>query len=308
MASNTTQTSLSFSETVFLITFTSLQIIIGTLANGVVIVTFLVARELRTRPSDLLILNLAVADLISLLTFLPLHLYMIKEDNFEENLPYLFYESFNTIGSFSSGITIFSIAVDKFLAVAFPLRYKNLITRNIVFVFIAISWIVAVLLGIVNFLSYILNFYFIFLALWTTFPLFLLITTTLLYCFIFSYAIKQGRKVLYERNISNEAAGRRTIHRYRVVSKMVLNSFVLVCLFHGTFLPMVIYFTHFSLVKKIDNSRQLSERIWIYSFVFLNSCINPIIYTCGTRTFKKAFRRRIWSKIISNETDRQSEC
>ena len=55
----------------FLVSFTSLQTIIGSVSNGFVIVTFLAARELRRRPSDLFILNLAVADVILLTTFQP---------------------------------------------------------------------------------------------------------------------------------------------------------------------------------------------------------------------------------------------
>ena len=290
------RTTLSHEESIFLTSFTSLLIIIGSLANGAVILTFLVVRELRRRPSDTLILNLAVADFVSLVTYLPLHTFIISEGRVGYGLVYFLYESLNSMGTYSSGNAIFSIAVDKFLAVVFPLRYKTLITQNVVCLFIALSWIVAVLFGIVNFLSYTVSFYFQFLVLWITYSLLLLLATTILYCAIFSYSVRQRRKILEQRrNIPNKRG-----LRYRLLLKITLNSFVLVCLFHGTFLPMVAYITHFSLVVKNQNGAQLTERIWIYSFLFLNACINPFIYTCSTKTFKEAFRRRIWPKIVAS--------
>lgn len=294
-----TKITLSSWQSISLITFTLLQIIIGSVSNGAVIYTFLVARELRKRPSDLLILNLAVADFISLVTFLPFHAFVIIKGGVGCGFRYFLYESLNTMGTYSSGNTIFSIAVDKFLAVVSPLRYKTLITRNVVFLFITFSWTVAVLVGILNFLSFVFSFNFQFLFLCVSHPVLLLLATTVLYCVIFCCTIKQGKRILKQRrNVVNELTGHPTINHYRLTLKATLNSLMLVFLFHGTFLPLLVYVTHFSLAKKVSNSNQLTERIWIYSFLFVNACIDPFIYTCGTKTFKKAFRRNVWSKIV----------
>ena len=91
MAGNT---SLQLGSTAshFLVSFTSLQTIIGSLSNGFVIITFLAARELRKRPSDLFILNLAVADLIFLTTFQPWLTHVLNQKaviTFEPDIMYM---------------------------------------------------------------------------------------------------------------------------------------------------------------------------------------------------------------------------
>ena len=169
MAGNTSL-QLGSTASLFLVSFTSLQIIIGSLSNGFVIVTFLASRELRRRPSDLFILNLAVADLIFLTTFLPWLTRVVYQKaviTFEAE--YYVYESLGCFVNLSSKHAIMLIAIDRLIAVVLPLRYETLATRKGIYILIIISWTFALLIGLVNYFAYILKFYLKFLSFWTFF-------------------------------------------------------------------------------------------------------------------------------------------
>ena len=96
---------------IFWVFFTSLQTIIRSLADGFVIVTILAARELRSRPSDLFILNLAETDLIFLTTFQPWLTHVLNKKTvttFEAQ--YYFHESLGEFVNLSSQHAIMLIA------------------------------------------------------------------------------------------------------------------------------------------------------------------------------------------------------
>ena len=285
---------LSTTQSIFLVFFTSLQIITGTLSNGFVIVTFLAARELRRRPSDLFILNLAVADLIFLTTFQPWLTHVLNQKavlTFEAE--YYVYESLGCFVNLSSQHAIMLIAIDRLLAVVLPLRYKTLVTRKVIYISIIISWTFALLFSLVNYFAYIFKFYLTFLGFWTSFQLVLMLGIILIYTFIFTTTLKMIRKSLRQRgmfHLQNEHI------QYRTVFKITLNTMILVCLFYTTFLPIIISIGHRSLVLELGNEYQMVTRSWIYSFSSLNSCINPFIYALRTKRFKKA-SFRFWCNI-----------
>ena len=69
----------STSEWWFLVIFSSLQILIGSIANFFVIVTIFLSRQLRRRSEDHLILNLAITDFFSLTTLLPWNIHFLNQ-------------------------------------------------------------------------------------------------------------------------------------------------------------------------------------------------------------------------------------
>ena len=293
MAGNTSL-QIGSTASLFLVSFTSLQTIIGSLSNGFVIITFLAARELRRRPSDLFILNLAVADLVFLTTFQPWLTHVLNQKaviTFEA--AYYVYESLGCFVNLSSQHAIMLIAIDRLIAVVLHLRYETLVTRKVIYILIIISWTIALIIGALDFFAYVFKFYLKFLGFWTFFQLVLILGIILIYTFIFTTTLKKSRKSLTQRrmfHLQNERI------RYRTVFKITLNTMILVCLFYATFLPIIIYIWHWSLVLELDSKYQIVTRSWIYSFSSLNSCINPFIYALRTKRFKKA-SCRFWCNI-----------
>ena len=276
---------LSNSEVTFLLVFNSFQIIIATLSNSFIILIFLLASEMRRRPSDLLIFNLATTDLILLTTFQPWLTFLVSEKNIRGEY-YFFYEGLNTFVQLGSGQAVFLIALDRFIAVRIPFKYQSWVTRNTVYKFIALSWGLALTLGIANVMSYELDLYRPWLALWIAYQLVLLLATTLMYLVIFSSSFRQGRRMWRQGSIS---ASERL--RHRMMLKITTNTFIIVCFFYATYLPVIIYITHFSLVSGKDNHSQTGKRAWIYSFSAVNCCLNPIFYVFRTERFRQVCYR-----------------
>ncbi len=284
-------------ELSFLLVFNSLEIIVGTSSNGFVIVIFLLASEMRKRPSDLLIFNLATADLVVLTAFQPWLTSIIGEQTIGEKY-YFYYEGLSSFVQLASGHAVFLIALDRFIAVSVPLKYQTWVRRNTVYKVMVLFWVLAVLVGILNVLAYEFAFYREFLVFWITFQLVLLLSITLMYIVIFSSSFKQGRRIWRIESISQSEK-----LRHRMMLKITMNTFILVCFFYATYLPVIIYITHHSLVSVKDNELQMAERAWIYSFSPVNCCLNPVFYVFRTERFKK-FCYRLWSGNninISNE-------
>ena len=279
---------LNRSEVSFLLVFNSLEIIVGALSNCFVIVIFLLASEMRKRPSDLLVFNLATADLIVLTAFQPWLTCIISEQTIGRKY-YFYYESLNGFVLLASGHAVFLIALDRFIAVSVPLKYQTWVRRKTVYKVMLLFWVLAVLIGIVNVMAYEFSFYRAFLIFWITFQLVLLLLITLMYVVIFSSSFKQGRRIWRIESISQSE-----LLCYRMMLKITMNTFIIVCFFYATYLPVIIYITHHSLVSMKPNELQMAARAWIYSFSAVNCCFNPVFYVFRTERFKQVLYR-LWS-------------
>ena len=285
------------SEELFLLLFNSIEIIIGALLNSLVIVTFVLDGEMRRRPSDLLILNLAAADFIILTTFQPWLTYIVSKSFIAGNY-YFFYEGLNTTVQLAAGNAVFLIGLDRFIAVSVPLHYHTWIRRITIYKSIALSWAMTILIGIVNFMAYALKFHKPFLVFWIGYQLFLLLSLTLMYITIFSSSYRQGRRIWQDRAMSKSEDA-----RHRMMVKITMNTFILVCFFYATFMPVIIYITHFSLVANTTNEVQMESRTWIYSFESINCCFNPLFYVFRMERFKRVCCRFWLGKNLNNGND-----
>ena len=293
---------LNRSEVSFLLVFNLLEIIVGALSNCFVIAIFLLASEMRKRPSDLLIFNLATADLIVLTAFQPWLTCIISEQTIEKEY-YFYYEALNSFVQLASGHAVFLIALDRFIAVIVPLKYQTWVRRNTVYEAMVLFWVLAVIIGIVNVMAYEFEFYKPWLVFWITFQLVLLLLITLMYLVIFSSSLKQGTRIWRRESISQSEK-----LRHRMMLKITTNTFIVVCFFYATYLPVIIYITHYSLVNVRGNYElQMAARAWIYSFGPVNCCFNPVFYVFRTKRFKQVCYR-LWSGKINTSNEANIIC
>lgn len=271
----------------------SAQILIGSIANFVVIATIFVSRELRQRSEHRLILNLAIVDFFSLAAVLPWHIYILRLQQIDQNahsfIGYLASKAFVVAVAIN---TVLCLAVDRFIAVVYPFQHLEIInTRSMT----VLSWGSGVPVSIIVSLSckFALQEYIdVFFVLYGVLCLTL---TAFMYAVIFYCTFKQGRRILNQRRSVGAARVKFSSH---LLMKITLRTFILVCLFYATYLPVVVYVAYSICVLGPGWVEPSKERIWFYSFFFINSFINPFVYALRSKRLRKEFQKKIWSRVF----------
>lgn len=281
-------------ELYFLVTVSTLQSIIGSVANIITLITILLNRRLHHVPSNLLILNLAMVDLLSCAIFLPFHVHNLVQERLSKILRFA-YHTLCLFHIFCNGNAVFAITIDRFIAIAYPLRYKSLVTHQRSVLVIFLSWLMPCVSAVGFYISlqkdspksseYVLRVYIIL----------SLVAVLVFYFLVYRAARRQRNKIMAtNRTASISSCGMETsnnkIWTGSPVWKSTVNTFLVVCLYFVTYLPILIYDLTFSVDKQLRYT-SISERVyaWVLSFTFLNSCINPFLYAFRNRQFKKAF-------------------
>ena len=262
------------------------QIAIGATANSLVIIAFIVKRQLRRTPSDLLLLNLAVADLFALTIYLPWHTYWLVQRFSLKQFEIL--SSLNIMSVICSSFSVVAIAIDRFTGIVLPLRYKAIMTRKACSIMITTLWITGVFLGVSHWISYRLEFHdMYFRKCICAINLTQLLLISVLYIFIF----KAGRKhVEKEENWRRNHNPQEQIPR-RIMFKPVWKTLYIVFLSYITLLPYEIYriFTLFD-SQYLSASQKVDLFSWLNILTFINCCINPFIYCYGNQRIRTVFR------------------
>ena len=280
-------------ELVFLVVISSLQCVIGLTGNFISLVTIIFTERLNKIPSNLLILNMGVSDLITCVVFLPFHIHNLFLPSIGETLRF-YYHALCLFHVFSNGNSILVITIDRFIAVSCPLRYKTFVTKRITIQVIFMSWITTLSFAIAFFTSlqndspesseFGLRVYIIA----------SLVVVLVLY-FMVHMAVRKQRKKIRNFSITTQD---RTFHIRVHLWKSTVNTFLLVFFYFLTYLPILCYDFKFSLNKQ-PKYTVVSERVyaWVLSLQFLNSCIDPFLYVFRCREFKMAFLQLL-SRIL----------
>ena len=284
-----TDLAINESSSVFLIVLTCLQVILGSVANFIVIFIILKSRELTKRSEDRLILNLAFADFLALTTFVPLHIYVLWQGEISIKIQRI-YEALNSLVVYYGGNAVMAIACDRFVAILLPLRHWTLISKKVTLVMVSSTFFVAVIFAIIDYVSPDLTHESRILLIKTIFiPYNVLFCTILaiLYSFILYSTLKQARQIARQRRSIGVPFSN---YQGRIFVRTILKITLLVLLYYATYLPLSIYVLVYStLVENQQRITQATARCWIYSFLFLNCCANPYVYALQTARFKTAF-------------------
>ena len=262
------------------ISIASLQVIVGSTANFVVILLFATRSELRRKNSDLLILHLAIADFLSLTTFLPWNIYLTKLGKGEYTE---YYTSLNTFCLFLSGMAVLTVAVDKYIAVVYPLRYATLITRMKTVLMIIGSWLVAMVLVVAHFFDALSDreHHHILDKSLSALVLIKMLFVASMYAVVFKAVRNQlvhaGRNMKHTNSLHIKSKHEKV---ERVFLKSAINTFLVVCLFYATYFPYAVF-------QMISIPDFMAWRK-LFSFIYINACINPFVYFFRMRRFRIA--------------------
>ena len=301
MPGNTTY--LTSQQSTWLAIFTSTQIVIGGVVNLCVIAYFLFFYRRKQRTaSDKLTLSLAISDFVALATYLPWRTHVLILRRGTENA--YIYTSLYVLGIFATGNAIICIALDRFTAAVWPLRYKVLITSRVTTIAIGISWFEAVLLAVLHGFLYkhtddcLHDDYELFLTS-LSFAQLLILTA------IYSVLLRIARK--HMKNTSNlQERHRRTLF----LRKSIFTAFTIMCLFYITFLPYCIYRVYSRLDKRLTDKEKHAAWRWLTAFSFVNSCCNPFVYIFGIEQHRINFTNffRTVFKMRDGSSKRATKC
>ena len=276
-------------ELIFLVVLSLSQCIIGFIGNFISLVIIICTKRLNQVPSNLFILNLAVSDLLTCVVFLPFHIYNLLQTGLGETLRF-YYHALCLFHVFTNGNAILTITIDRFIAVSYPLRYKTFVNRRRAFQAIFMSWIMPISFALAFFTSlqtdspecseFALRVYMIA----------SLVIVLVLYSLVYMAARKQRQKIrTFCRAMSNTPPAK--AFQIRTPAwKTTVNTFLIVCFYFLTYLPILVYDFRFSLNKQ-PKYTVTSEKVyaWVLSFQFVNSCVDPFLYVFRSHQFKFAF-------------------
>ncbi|XP_071500766.1 galanin receptor 2b-like [Diadema antillarum] len=282
--------------------------LLGIVGNSLVIIVLFNRREL-SRSTDTLVGALAAADLLASIFMIPLpQALTVPSSVLGQVYCKVVYTSMFLWTSFDASIfTLTAIAVERYIAVAYPFQFKRLVTRKRVIIVIVANWILGFI--IISFLFRVANIdkstnrcVNIFpskevQALIGTilFPMLLVIPALLSLTMqaMTAHALHRQSLVFQgnQEGLSNPSA-RHLAARKRVLQMM----FIVVLVFIVCWGPSAcLYF--------LFNLRLLPASYWysplnnaLVLLSFGNSCANPIIYTVRYPEFREAIRELFSSK------------
>ena len=147
-SANTNSCSLPMAHGIPLILVNAIVCVLGSLGNVLVCLAIATNSRLR-RASNYLLFSLAVADLIVTLISEPIYLECISRLTFfhkcRTSTEKLVYEFLVNLSCQTSFLHVASISIDRFFAVAFPLRHKILMEKGGLKIMLIASWSIPIL-------------------------------------------------------------------------------------------------------------------------------------------------------------------
>ena len=263
----------------FFLAICSLESLIGVTLNTKVIVAILRRNRLHEFPSNLLVVNLAVADFFASAVFLPFQALVTWERQWITT-NYEIHRSLFVFVVLTSAFAIKIITIDRYISVAYSLRYQVIITAKKAKIAIAGAWILSGIFSI----GYFLTGKLLSVTFYQTFLAVILILTILFMFFLNLYLFRASRKHAKKisRQLSSVIGGREAVSRHLGLSISSRKVFLILFLYVATFAPIMLC--------RIVYGQDFEKKefyFWILLASVGNSCINPLIYSLGNRHFRQ---------------------
>ena len=186
------------------------------------------------------------------------------------------------------------VSIDRFIAIRFPFRYQDSLTKRRCFAVIILVWFISLSLPFLIFSRERKDRKELFLSTIFTMSLVLLLVVSFCYIIIFKLARKQFRRILPAKNIpdSDENVRVRGMQNFKAIKTV---GFVLsACII--TWMPsVVLQLVTFYYIEEEKRCRLRKIKFvvspWVEAIAFTSSAINPLIYYFRNSDFRRAFRR-----------------
>ncbi|XP_009071552.1 PREDICTED: galanin receptor type 2-like [Acanthisitta chloris] len=290
----------------------SLIFLVGTLGNGLVLAVLLRNGQVKYNTTNLFILNLAVADLCFIICCVPFQATIYTLDGWLfgafacKTVHLLIY-----LTMYASSFTLAAVSVDRYLAIRYPLKSRNLRTTRNAGVAIVVIWSLSLLFA-GPYLSYYQIIHYhgvpICVPIWEDQRRKALDILT----FVFGYLLPVTVVSLaYTRTIKFLWTSVDPIERIsesrkakRKVTKMIVAVAILFCL---CWLPhhlviLCFWFGHFPF-----NRATYACRLASHCLSYTNSCLNPIVYALISKHFRKRFKQVFTCVCFQNRTRKKKK-
>lgn len=267
--------------------------LVTTVANSVLLVTiFRESNRLLEKPSSLLITNLCVSDLVVGLIAGNLGavqtLYRYQQRPVPDKLDVVVRVVLGLTLFVRSG-TIVALSYDRYIAVAHPFKYRFTITKPRLKICIALMWVVASILCLLQLASIpekIISI--IYAHTHASVPMMLL---TVIYFKLFR-ALGKRKRELRAVGIMNKGVWDRQ-------RKVVVTILIVLTMFYGTVFPAFISLHLRYYCKPCEQSLTFQKlEIIFFWFLFLTSAANHFVYAWREPKYRRAFKTCLARRIL----------
>ena len=198
------------------------------------------------------------------------------------------------------------VSIDRFIAIRFPFRYQDSLTKRRCFAVIILVWFISLSLPFLMFSRERKDRKELFEFITITICLVPLLVVSFCYILIFKLARKQFRRILETTNIpdSGENIRVRVVQNLKAIKTV---GFVLsACII--TWMPsVVLQLVTFYYIEEAKRCRLRKIKFvvspWVEAIAFTSSAINPLIYYFRNSDFRRAFRRTFHWLLCVHEQD-----
>ena len=296
----TAPTYLSFSSA----STTILSAIVSTVGNFLVVAAVFLDpnRDLRS-PFSFFVANLGLADLVvGLLTSPMAAIYLISEGLKQPNQQFrVFMHMTYFIPSTASLLSLTALAMDRYIAITYPLHYRSKLSPVRAFLISCLVWIVSVVVSLIYFIVGYNKFRFVFASTAVAVTFAVLIFTNVK---IFKFLRCQVRKWdgLHDSTEENMVM-KQAVKREKKITKTLL---IVLALFLAFYVPSCVCIYIINFCSTCDCVFIHWVRDIQFVLVMANSSVNPFVYAWRLENFRKAFKSILTCRAILKRLTQRS--
>lgn len=276
--------------------FVAVLMLLTLVGNIMVCACFYCYRDLRT-ICNYFIISLSAADILVALLAMPFWFVLQLTDMDDKSKAvftselYMFWAVIDILVGMASIMNLVAVSFDRHLAITSPFSYSESMTSFRAIVMIAALWVLSLILcglrPLAKTKTFLFSYQMVVVAVSFVIPLLLMIV---MYMKIYSVARNHALRI--GRNFATDIKATKTV-------AIVIGAFV-VC-----WMPFFVIVTIYAFEPYYPISIKAYKAIkWLE---YLNSCLNPIIYTCLNRTYRRAFKKLLLRSSCCSRTGSASE-